>query len=247
MVKFCEEFVALDPSIVGRVDSVRREVNLLTRTYDGEKTFIKKNMHTLKTRTFVSAYCGRICIGTIMLNQLPGRLSRKKGRWHIANAVVDKRARRCGLGKNMADIALRSAFINGCREVYLGAALEEEDDSDPYNIIYQMPKESGAYRFWKRLNFKPVPMKRYNELLRERGLEGVYPMKMSKRMQAAKNIPQLETSLAHIFPALRRISKNLDGKDRVPTVRICTPMLGDIKITETTQDAKNKEHRIVFH
>jgi GNAT superfamily N-acetyltransferase len=235
MVKFCEEASMLDPKIVGREESVKREVNLLIKEYDGEKTYIKKNMWKLGSRRFVSVYCGRICVGVIMMNIL------KDGSWQIANAVVDKRARGKGLGKLVAQVALRSAFTVGAKRVYLGAELNQVENGDG-TTREQKPKESGAFRFWSNLRFRRIGMKEYSKVMRQRGLYGVIPMKMTIRSKAVYDLPHLEETLQELFPKLNEISEEIDGKSRIPMLRLCTSEIGDVKVTENKGSQK-----FIFH
>lgn len=219
--------------------SVKREVNLLLREYDGEKTTIKKKMWTLKDRTFVSVYAGRICLGVIMMHTLKHK---RKFCYHISNAVVDKRARRRGLGRLMAHIAMRAAFTTDCDAMYLGAELVEHDDPITGETITETPKQSGAVKFWKRMRFRRIPMREYEKLLKEKDLYGMVPMKMTARSEAVKDLPHMETSMEELFPNLKEISMNIDGKEREPMLRICTAELGDVKITETSENRK-----FIFH
>lgn len=235
MVKFCDDASALNAKVVGREDSVKREVNLLTREYTGEVTYIKKSMWKLKSRRFVSVYCGRICIGVIMMNIL------KDGSWNLANAVVDKRARGKGLGKLVAQAALRSAFTVGAKKMYLGAELNEVENSDG-TTREETPKESGAFRFWNKLHFKRIGMKEYRKVMRDKDLYGVVPMKMTIRSKAVFDLPHLEDTIQEIFPKLKEISRDIDGKERVPMLRMCTSEIGDVKIMEN-QGARS----FVFH
>jgi len=226
---------------VGRKDSVKREVSLLLREYDGEKTIIKKKMWTLKDRTFVSVYCGRICVGVIMMNTLKFK---RKNCYHISNAVVDKRARSRGLGRQMAQICMRAAFTTDCHAMYLGAELTESDCPETGETIIQKPNESGAVKFWKRMKFRRISMKEYEKFLKEKDLYGMVPMKMSCRSRAVKGLPHMEDVMQELFPRLREISRSIDGKEREPMLRICTSQLGDVKIKENDEaEAPN----FVFH
>merc|ERR1711964_79025 len=216
------------------MESVKREVNLLIKEYDGEKTYIKSNMWRLKSRKFVSIYCGRICVGVIMMNTL------KKGTWNIANAVIDKRARRMGLGKLLANVALRSAFTTGCEKMYLGAELTEVENKEG-DWVPQKPSQSGAVKFWKNLKFRQIPKKEYNRLMKAQ-LEAVVPMRMTARSPAVKELPHLEDTIQKLFPRLKEVSKSIDGKERVPMLRMCTSELGDVKITEN-----RGKNAFIFH
>jgi GNAT superfamily N-acetyltransferase len=233
MVKFCENASLLNAKEVGRKHSVKREVSLLLREYDGEKTNIKKKMWTLKDRTFVSIYCGRICVGVIMMNTLNYK---RKNCYHISNAVVDKRARSRGLGRQMAQICMRAAFTTDCHAMYLGAELSESDCPETGETIIQKPNESGAVKFWKRLKFRRIPMKEYEKILKEKELYGMVPMKMSCRSRAVKDLPHMEEVMKELFPRLREISRSFDGKEREPMLRICTSLLGDVKIRNNNKD-----------
>jgi len=233
MVKFCENASLLNAKEVGRKHSVKREVGLLLREYDGEKTNIKKKMWTLKDRTFVSIYCGRICVGVIMMNTLNYK---RKRCYHISNAVVDKRARSRGLGRQMAQICMRAAFTTDCHAMYLGAELSESDCPETGETIIQKPNESGAVKFWKRLKFRRIPMKEYEKILKEKELYGMVPMKISCRSRAVKDLPHMEEVMKELFPRLREISRSFDGKEREPMLRICTSLLGDVKIRNNNKD-----------
>lgn len=241
MVKFCENAAPLNAKKVGRVDSVKREVSLLLREYDGEKTTIKKKMWTLKDRTFVSVYCGRICVGVIMMNTLKHK---RKKCYHISNAVVDKRARRKGLGRQMAHICMRAAFTTDCEAMYLGAELTESDCPVTGKTIIQKPSESGAVKFWKRLNFRRISMKEYEKLLKEKDLYGMVPMKMTARSKGVRDLPHMEDVMQELFPKLREISRSMDGKEREPMLRICTSQLGDVKIRDNEE---SEFPEMVFH
>jgi len=239
MVKFCDNASRLNPKEVGRKDSVKREVSLLLREYDGEKTTIKKKMWTLKDRTFVSAYCGRICVGVIMMNTLKHK---RKNCYHISNAVVDKRARSRGLGRQLAHICMRAAFTTDCHTMYLGAELTESDCPKTGKTIIQKPKESGAVKFWQRLKFRRISMKDYEKVLKEKDLYGMVPMKLTARSKAVKELPHMEEVMEELFPKLKEVSRSIDGKEREPMLRICTSTLGDIKIKNTEEGAK-----FIFH
>eukprot|EP00494_Astrolonche_serrata_P023213 UN23471 len=226
MVKFCGDMSALNGNICIK-GSVSREVALLTKEFDGEKTLIKKYMWKLKGRSFVSLYCGRICVGTIMLNILNDE------KWELVNAVVDKRARRRGLGKLLAQCAMHLAFNNNCKELVLGAELLEIQDPVTKKFNYQDPKDSGAARFWKnKMKFKQISLKEYNKILKD-DLEGIVPMKMTKNMKAVRELPGLEDLIAAAFPKLNKISKAMDGKKRAAMIRLCSPKMGDVKIVQT--------------
>jgi GNAT superfamily N-acetyltransferase len=229
MVKFCDKLNLLDPTEVGRKDSVRREVKLLCKEFDGELSYVKKTMWSLKSRAFVSFYCGRICVATLMMENFRKRLKV----WSIANAVVDKRARRKGLGRYLAWSAINLALAKGANSIYLGAQLDELDDTDEDEIMYEKPKNSATVKFWKKLNFKKVPQKEYNRMFMG-DYEGIYPMKMTKGMRSAKEIPSLAEILKDVFPRLRDISKRMDGKNRVPMLRLCCPDIGDVKIKQNS-------------
>merc|ERR1711959_266750 len=95
--------------------------------------------------------------------------------------------------------------------------------------IYEKPEASGAFRFWKRLKFRKVNFKEYDRVMREK-LEGVVPMKMTSSNPAAKCLPHLEELIKDLFPRLRQISLEFDGKERVPMLRVCSPEEGDLKI-----------------
>ena len=69
-------------------------------------------MWKLSTRTFVSIYVGRICIGAVMMRIMN---KRTKLRWEICNAVVDEDVRGCGLGKILAELAVRMAWNDGAK------------------------------------------------------------------------------------------------------------------------------------
>jgi GNAT superfamily N-acetyltransferase len=241
MVKFCENVSPLNSKEVGRKDSVKREVSLLLREYDGEKTIIKKKMWTLKEGTFVSVYCGRICVGVIMMNTLKFK---RKNCYHISNAVVDKRARSRGLGRQMAQICMRAAFTTDCHAMYLGAELTESDCPETGETIIQKPSESGAVRFWKKLKFRRISMREYEKFLKDKDLYGMVPMKMTHRSKAVKALPHLEEVMEELFPKLREISREFDGKEREPMLRICTSEIGDVKIRETDEE---KPLEFIFH
>lgn len=240
MVKFCPNVSPLDPKEVGRISSVKREVNLLLKEYDGEKTIIKKKMWTLKRRMFVSVYCGRICVGVVMMHNL-----KKKGCWNIANAVIDKRARRKGLGKFLAKAAMRIAFTTNCKKMYLGAELLEYDDPVTGEEKIQRPKESGACRFWKSLGYRQVTMKEYEKVLKEKDLYGMVPMRMCSTSRHAKSLPHLEDTIKGLFPKLHEISMDIDGSEREPMLRICTQETGDVKLKENSES--RSKYDTIFH
>jgi GNAT superfamily N-acetyltransferase len=236
MVKFCKQFVQLDPQIVGRKKSVNREVKLLCKEYDGELTEIKSKMWPLHSRTFVSLYSGRICVAALVMNK------KKRGDiWHVGHAVVDKRARRKGLGKFIANCAMRVAFAHGCKQLYLGAELIEVNDDKIHDIEYSNPNETPAVLFWRKMRFKKCPHKEYNKVFRG-DYEGLYPMKMTRRTRAVKELPEFEDIVDELFPQLEKVSKQLDGKKRTPMVRLCTPEMGDIKIYK---NSKNNPHMVI--
>merc|ERR550514_2055950 len=139
MTKICERCEKLNPKKVGRVASVKREVRLLTYEWWDEKTDIRRGMWSLKRRTFVSLYCGRICVGTLMMRILN---QRTKKRWEICNAVVDEDARGFGVGKLLCELSLRMAFNCGAQEIYLGAELNEKRNHNGKIIGYETPQES---------------------------------------------------------------------------------------------------------
>ena len=55
----------------------------------------------------------------------------------LANAVVDKRARSRGLGRQMAQICMRAAFTTDCHAMYLGAELTESDCPETGETVTQ--------------------------------------------------------------------------------------------------------------
>merc|ERR1719487_1874762 len=128
---------------------------MMEECYGGEKTNIKQAMHSLCNRRFVSVYIGRMCIGVVMMEECHG------GEWYIANAVVDSRARSKGLGKYMALAAMRLAFQH-TKKLSLGAELEEITDPETGEKDFVPREKSGAYRFWKRLQFRNVNQKEYD-------------------------------------------------------------------------------------
>merc|ERR1711939_209930 len=165
-------------------------------------------MHKLSTRTFVSAYVGRICVGVLMLNKFPKR----GGKWEIANAVVDPRARKMGLGKHLATLSMQLAFREGCKELILGAELLESQHPETGKKIFQKKKDSGAYLFWRhKMGFKQMPMQDYHHIHGEK-LVGVVPMKMTPRMRAAREAPQMDDIILHLLPLLKNVSRKIDGK-----------------------------------
>jgi len=149
------------------------------------------------------------------------------------NAVIDKRCRGQGIGRMLAQCAMKLAFENGCKALYLGAELQEFDDKDPLTgeRVFQHPKESGAYRFWKRLKFKRISEDEYNNLM-EDDLEGFVPMKMTNRMKSCRDIPELCALVQKLLEKLNVISLHIDRKEREPCVRLCAPGFGDAKVTE---------------
>ena len=126
MSRFSNTMTPMNAKKVGRIKSVEKEVlkpsfheivnvfevRLLTYEWWCEKTDIRNSMWKLSTRTFVSIYVGRICIGAVMMRIMN---KRTKLRWEICNAVVDEDVRGCGLGKILAELAVRMAWNDGAK------------------------------------------------------------------------------------------------------------------------------------
>jgi len=169
---------------------------------------------------------------------------KRKNCYHISNAVVDKRARSRGLGRQMANVCLRAAFTTDCHSMYLGAELVESDCPETGRTIIQKPSESGAVKFWKRMKFRRISMREYESFLKEKNLYGMVPMKMTFRSKAVKALPHMEEVMKELFPKLREISRSIDGKEREPMLRICTSELGDVKIRDNEE---SESPEFIFH
>lgn len=240
MTKFCKNCEKLNPSRVGRVASVKHEVKLLTWEWWDEKTDIRQTMWRLHSRTFVSVYTGRICVGTMMLRILN---KRTKKRWEICNAVVDEDVRGFGLGKLLCELAIRMAFNNGAEELYLGAELNERRDAKGKLVGYEKPNESGAAKFWKRQGFQRIPQKQYDRVMRMAlDEESMVPMRLTKRMRAAKKIRSAKDIINELLPLLSKVSRHSDGVKRVPLVRLVSPDMGDIKIVKRNKNIETVAH-----
>jgi len=223
MVKFCEGLEILNPKKVGRKTAVKREVKLLTYEWWYEKSKIRKEFWSLKERTFVSIYSGRICIGVILFR----RLNKKKGIWVLSNAVIHDDIQGCGLGSKLTQCALRFAFANGCRTLYLEAACAQKKHRDG-TITYAKPQNSGAFRFWSKMKFRRITWREYNKIFKnKKGSEfsGICPMKTTWRSRAATELPPMEDIIDNIFKSIRLLGKKIkspaEGR-RHPLLRLCT-------------------------
>lgn len=230
MVKFSDSVDKLNYKVVGRKKSVSREVSLLTHEWWFEKSYIRKKMWTIKDRTFVSVYCGRVCIGTVFFVIM----NKSKQIWELSNAVVLPGARGHGIGKHLAELAVKFVFNNGCKELYLGAECVEISKSKGRRLKpgeirkFQKVKDSRAFKFWSRLNFKRVSKNAYSRASRKLTKskkftwEGFVPMKMTHGSRAQKGLPDIEKSLDSLFAKLPTISKKVyKPRKRVPMVRLC--------------------------
>jgi len=223
MVKFHDRLDVLNHEIVGREKSVQREVKLLTKLWAGESGKIKRHMHKVKNRTFVSIYLGRKCVGTIFFI----RLNKSQEVWSLSHAIIHPSIRGKGIGTDLAHLGIKFAFKNGCSKLYLAAQCSHKryDDEKEKNI-YESKEESGAYRFWKKLSFKYVSHHEFKLALKtvdkhkNYDYEGMIPLKMTHQSRAARAMPDIRTSINTLFNKLDKISKNKKRR-KVPLVRLC--------------------------
>jgi len=239
MSKFSNTMTPINAKKVGRVKSVEKEVRLLTFEWWDEKTDIRNSMWRLSTRTFVSIYIGRICIGAVMMRILN---KRTKLRWEICNAVVDEDVRGGGLGKLLAELAIRMAWNDGAKEIYLGAELEESRD-EYGKKVFETVQQSGAARFWGRMGFKRIPLKDYNRVIKMALEEkSCCAMKMTKRSRAGRQVRSAGQVIKELIARLENVGEEYDETSRAPLIRLCTPSLGDVKITKKEDGVKFVTH-----
>jgi len=217
MVKFSKDVSNLNHKIVGRKDSVKREVKLLLGEWGTEKTHIKKSMWNIKSRTFVSVYSGRVCIGTIFFCVI----DEDRTIWELSHAIVRKKSRGCGLGRKLATAAISFIFQNGCKKLYLAAECLAKDETKNGKSVYQDENESQAFKFWKSLGFKKIAIEEYDQIYQEKenqsyDWEGMIPMKLTKRSKIVKEMPQFEITLDSLFSKLKKITKK-----KTPMIRLC--------------------------
>merc|ERR1712167_251623 len=110
---------------------------------------------------------------------------------------------------------IRAAFAAGCEKLYLGAELAPVYDPETDEWVDETEEQSGAVAFWKAMKF---------------------------RSNVLKEIADMDELTKALFTRLRMVSLNLDGKSRVPMVRVCMPELGDVKYYQENAKPKMVKH-----